>query len=107
MFRWVILAFCLIICGACTLESDAPQVEDSSSTIPTWEVRGATLTACAPRTDWQEYVVARNDNLTGIASRFNTTVAELTQANCLANPNRLVRGQTLYVPPQLTPTPAS
>ncbi|MCU0480570.1 MAG: LysM peptidoglycan-binding domain-containing protein [Anaerolineae bacterium] len=105
MRRWLMYGFCLIICcGACTLESDAPQVDDSS-TIPTWEVRGATLTACSPRTDWQPYEVARNDNLTGIANRFNTTVAELTQANCLANPNRLVRGQVLYVPPQLTPAP--
>lgn len=93
---------CLMICAGCTLESD---VSNDRSSIPTWEVRGATLTACAPRTDWQVYVVTRNDNLTNIAKRFNTTVAELAQANCLANPNRLMRGQTLYVPPQLTPTP--
>jgi len=104
MRYWLVCMICLFVCGACTLESDAPQMDENSS-IPTWEVRGATLTACAPRTDWQTYTVARNDNLTAIAQRFNTTVAELTQANCLANPNRLTRGQILYVPPQLTPTP--
>ncbi|MDX2076587.1 MAG: LysM domain-containing protein [bacterium] len=104
MRRWVVYGLCLMICGACTLESgDAPQLDETPS-LPTWEVRGATLTACAPRSDWQTYIVVRNDNLSGIATRFNTTVAELTQANCLANPNRLIRGQSLFVPPQLTPS---
>lgn len=104
MRRWLLIACCLLCCGACTLESDAPQ-DHRDGGIPTWEVRGATLTACSPRTDWQLYTVVNNDNLTNIARRFNTTVAELTQANCLANPNRLNRGQALYVPPQLTPSP--
>ncbi len=106
MRYWVVYMVCLVICGACTLESgDAPSQLNETNGIPTWEVRGATLTACSPRSDWQEYIIARNDNLSGIATRFNTTVAELTLANCLANPNRLIRGQSLFVPPQLTPIP--
>lgn len=101
---WIVYILGVMVLGACTLQSDVPRPSETPP-IPTWEVRGATLTACAPRTDWQPYVVVSNDNLTNIARRFGTTVTELVQANCLANPNRLSRGQTLYVPPQLTPTP--
>ncbi|MGQ9889717.1 MAG: polysaccharide deacetylase family protein [Aggregatilineales bacterium] len=60
--------------------------------------------ACAPRTDWDTYTVAEGDVLFHIAARFNTTVDDLAAANCLATPNLIFAGQTLYVPPQ---TPAA
>ncbi len=59
---------------------------------------------CAPRADWDTYTVVAGDVLFYIASRFNTTVDDLAAANCLANPNLIFVGQTLYVPPQ---TPAA
>lgn len=53
---------------------------------------------CSVRADWPIYVVAQGDTLFSIARRFNTTVGELTQANCL-NTNRILVGQQLRVPP--------
>ena len=53
---------------------------------------------CNVQDDWHIYVVQRGDNLVGIASRTGSTVDELTEANCLENPNRLRAGQELYVP---------
>ena len=37
------------------------------------------------------YTVQRNDNLTEIANRFGTTVAELVRLNNIANPNSSIR----------------
>lgn len=44
------------------------------------------------------YRVARNDNLTKIANRFNTHINILLKLNKIKNPNRLQLGQSLKVP---------
>ena len=51
------------------------------------------------------YVVQRNDNLTSIAARFGTTVAELVRLNNIANPDRIYEGQVLIVPQSGSVTP--
>ena len=43
------------------------------------------------------YTVQRNDNLTSIAARFGTTVAELVRLNNLANPDLIYEGQVLII----------
>src|SRR5690606_32182129 len=50
-------------------------------------------TACAVRSDWFAYTVARGDSLTSIAQRSNSSVEELTAGNCIVDPNRLQVGQ--------------
>ncbi len=63
----------------------------------------STPTACPIPADWQRYVVGAFDTLLLIARRFNTTVDQIAQANCLLQPIVSV-GQTIFVPP-LGPTP--
>lgn len=46
----------------------------------------------------QQYTVQRGDSLFTIAQRFGTTVADLTAANNLTNPNNLQVGQVLIIP---------
>ncbi|GKU85284.1 glycoside hydrolase family 18 protein [Niallia sp. NCCP-28] len=46
----------------------------------------------------QIHVVMNNQTLTGIAQAYSTTVADLIEANDLANPNQLVIGQALVIP---------
>lgn len=53
---------------------------------------------CAAPADWVEYTVQPGDTLTLIAELRNTTIDELVTANCLEDPDRLERGQTLRVP---------
>lgn len=65
---------------------------------PTPVANAATPVGCQIRTDWQTYTVVRGDTLGQIARRANTTVALLTQANCLANANTIFVGQQLRVP---------
>lgn len=54
--------------------------------------------ACFPRTEWPTYTVVRGDTLYSIARRYGSTVSAMTQANCLADPRRILVGQVLYVP---------
>ena len=68
----------------------------------------ATLTNCAPYTQWPVYTVQSGDTLGAIAQRSGTTLAQLMTANCLSDSNLIFTGQTLYVPvlPVVgTPTP--
>ncbi|MEW1672840.1 LysM domain-containing protein [Streptomyces noursei] len=37
------------------------------------------------------------DTLSAIAARYGTTVAKLTAANGIANPNRIYAGQTIKI----------
>lgn len=54
--------------------------------------------AGAPNSGGERYVVQPGDTLFIIAQRFGTTVAAITAANELANPNRLSIGQELIIP---------
>ena len=69
--------------------------------------QATTVVDCYLETDWIQYWVAAGDTLNKIAERTQSTVAELTQANCLDNPNNLSIGQLLFLPrpPISTPTP--
>ena len=62
-----------------------------------------TPTACPLPADWQRYIVGPFDTLAFIAQRFNLSLEQLAQANCLIQPNVTV-GQALYVP-SFRPTP--
>lgn len=44
-----------------------------------------------------EYVVQSGDTLSAIAERFNTTVEELAERNCIADPSRIYVGQILKI----------
>ena len=63
--------------------------------------------ACIPPSGWMAVAVQPGDTLAGMAVRYNTTPALLSQANCLLS-ETLVPGTTLFVPPILvnnTPIP--
>lgn len=70
-----------------------PRPADSSS-----GVQPPTRVGCTVRADWPVYVVASGDTLGSIARRVNSTVGELSTANCLANANAIFTGQSLRVP---------
>jgi len=77
-----------------TVESTIPPVTTSQpTTIPT-----APAVACVPISGWQTYIIQRGDTISSIASKTNSTTEELVAANCLENPNRIVVGDSIFVP---------
>jgi hypothetical protein len=63
-----------------------------------------TPAVCAIPGGWFPYIVQAGDTLTDLAARSNSTVQELVARNCLASPDAIFVGQTLYVPVQLPPS---
>lgn len=61
-------------------------------------------TSCPAPAGWIPYLVQPGDTLDGLASRYGTSVSELSQANCVWSIESLA-GVILYVPPVTTPTP--
>jgi len=51
-----------------------------------------------PQGEIIQYTVQAGDTLSGIARRFNTSVAAVAQLNGIVNPDRVLLGQTLQIP---------
>jgi LysM repeat protein len=81
----------------------------ATSTIPATfspVLPATSAAACVPRADWTAtYTIQRGDTLFGIAQRFNLTLVQLQQGNCITNANIIQAGQTLRVPFQLPTQP--
>lgn len=57
---------------------------------------------CTPRADWPFiYTVQPGDSLSKIAAAVSSSTAELSRANCIADPSRLFAGQVIRVPRQV------
>ncbi len=63
----------------------------------------ATTKRCTAPTDWGSYTVSAGETYFKIATKFGTTVDALQRVNCLADTSHLLAGQTIRVPPTLTP----
>lgn len=119
----------LTVTAACTMTANAPD-PTRPPFAPTYEVFNTpfvipsatplptaissptsippTVNNCTPYNHWPAITVEAGDTLGDIATRTNSTIEQLTQANCLADPSLIYVGQTLYVPVlPATQTPAA
>lgn len=91
-----------------TPSSSLPPVTDTLPPVTLALPPTATAIPCIPRADWTaSYTIAAGDTLFTIAQRFNLTLAELQQANCIANADQIFSGQVLRVPFQLVESTAT
>lgn len=65
----------------------------------------AIIDSCPIPTDWVSYLVQPGDTLSQLAQRAGISLGDLATANCLSNTNRILVGQTIYLP-VFMPTPA-
>jgi LysM repeat protein len=78
----------------------------TGSVEPTTEATVAPTTApspspnptAAPKPTFRTYVVKSGDTLSGIASRFHTTVSKIAALNHISDPSKLRVGQVLLIP---------
>jgi LysM repeat protein len=70
------------------------------STLTTTTLQVVLPANCQVRTDWPAYVVQPGDTVGDLAIATNTALADLVVANCLATPDIINVGQTLYLPRQ-------
>lgn len=61
--------------------------------------------SCTVRSDWPVYTVVPGDTVAKISRRYNTSMAAIITANCLANPRLIYSGQQLRVPPGVNTQP--
>lgn len=63
------------------------------------QTRTPVASGCVVPDGWLPYFIQANDTLYSLAQRFGVTVAELAEANCITEPERITAGQILYAPP--------
>jgi LysM repeat protein len=76
--------------------SVGPSPEPSAG--PTLGPSPSAAAVASPAASFRTYSVQLGDTLSGIASRFNTSVASLVNLNNLRNANNLTVGQVLLIP---------
>ncbi|HEX9635320.1 MAG TPA: LysM peptidoglycan-binding domain-containing protein [Candidatus Limnocylindria bacterium] len=62
------------------------------------QTAAAPAAAATPATAMASHRVANGETLTGIAARFGTSIAAITEANAIVNPSLIRVGQVLVVP---------
>jgi|GEM_PF-3515640 LysM repeat protein len=76
----------------------------ATSTLPTLPPLPTTSAVVGARPE--TYIVQKGDSLDAIAKRFGTSIAALVELNGITNPDRLIEGTTLKIPPTTVATPA-
>jgi LysM repeat protein len=97
----VACATMFVALAGCT--SSSPSVTTTSQ--PATAVATAAVTqATSVTTVVSSYVVESGDSLAEIAKRFGVTMSAIMEANNITNPDRVLVGQKLVIPPATTTT---
>ncbi|HEX3049315.1 MAG TPA: LysM peptidoglycan-binding domain-containing protein [Aggregatilineaceae bacterium] len=64
-----------------------------------------TVTICVPTppAGWVNYTIQFGDNLPAIALAHNVSTEQLIEVNCIIDPNALIAGTSIFVPPTVVP----
>jgi LysM domain. len=82
-----------------------PNPTPTPTSAPTPTPTGTPTATPAPSAAVVIHVVARGENLIAIAAQYGVSPKAIQVANKIADPNRIVVGQKLVIPPAPTPTP--
>jgi len=81
-----------------------PTTEVPPSITPVTPIETGSDGCVITMTGWPAYTIAAGDMLSELARRVGSTVAELSEANCIADADAIAVGQTVFVP-RLPPPP--
>lgn len=105
-FRLLSLAFVLVVLGALTIYavSAAPAVlSHEDNTVSAARLAPVPAATAAPD-GIRKHVVRQGETLSAIARRYGTSVQALAAYNNISNPDRILVGQVLRIPPASRPT---
>ncbi len=98
--RWLLMIVAGMLATGCTMPEPAAT---PAPTVPVLVIVTATPglppISTAPRSVDQRYVVREGDSLSIIAARFDVTEAAIMRVNDLDDPDRILVGQELVIPP--------
>jgi LysM repeat protein len=80
-----------------TTTAPVAPVASSLTTLPSTQTTSVTTVVST-------YVVESGDSLAAIAGKFNVTMSAIMEANNITDPNRVLVGQKLTIPPTTTTT---
>ncbi|MDE3076306.1 MAG: LysM peptidoglycan-binding domain-containing protein [Chloroflexota bacterium] len=90
--------------AACGSQHDAPP----TAAIPTPTVRPSATAVpqptATPTPELSVYTVQRGDTLSAIAARTHRAMSDIVKLNNIADPNKIMAGQKLLLPPEPTAT---
>lgn len=98
--RWLLMIASGMLMASCTVQeppaTPAPTVPELVIVTAT---PGLPAVSTQPRSVDQRYIVREGDSLSIIAARFDVTEAAIMRANDLSDPDRILVGQELIIPP--------
>lgn len=98
--RWVLMAAGGLLVAGCTVnEPAATRVPTVPELVIVTATPGVPPMSAPARSIDQRYVVREGDSLSTIAERFAVSEAAILRANNLTDPNRILVGQELVIPP--------
>ncbi|MEM7131953.1 MAG: LysM peptidoglycan-binding domain-containing protein [Chloroflexota bacterium] len=84
-----------------TSEPEVPNNQPEIVIESTPTLTSTPLCVASPDAGWVEYRVLSGDTLGAIAANRGTTASNVAARNCISNPNSIVLGIDIYVPPEL------
>ncbi len=97
---WLLSVGLVLLGTGCTVgESPAIVAPTAPVLIIVTATPGVPAAPAGPRTVEQRYVVREGDTLSTIAARFDVTEPALLATNDLSDPDRIMIGQELVIPP--------
>jgi LysM repeat protein len=97
---WLVVVGFLLVGTACGVgESPTPTEPTVPVLVIVTATPGVPPSAAEPRAVDQRYVVREGDSLSIIADRFNVSEGAIMAANGLEDPDRILVGQELVIPP--------
>ena len=98
--RWMVIAGAGLLVAGCTVnEPTATEVPLVPELVIVTATPGVPPMSAPARSVNQRYVVREGDSLSTIAERFEVSEAAILRANDLTDPNRILVGQELMIPP--------
>lgn len=101
---WLLVLVLLILLLLERNKNNTASTTSTSTTLAASPSSTSTTLATTTTTRPLEYVIQRGDTLNSIAIKFGVTRQALMELNGITNPDKILAGESLKIPPGVAPT---